>query len=214
MDMLKIAQTRYTTKHYDPSRRIDDCTLKTLAEILRLSASSVNIQPWHFFFVHSAQAKAHLMPAVKDFNIERVKDAPLVVLFCAKNQIDDGHLDRLLAKEKADGRYGAAVDVRPLDELRRRAVAEYCATPESTRLWIHEQVMLAMGSFLTSAAGLGLDATCLGGLFWDRVDEIFDLKAKGLHSVVGCAVGYRLPADANAARPKSRFALEDVVTFL
>lgn len=214
MDMLKLAQTRYTAKHYDPSRKLDDRTIESLAEILRLSASSVNIQPWRFFFIRSAEAKARLMPAVKDFNIDRVKDAPLIVLFCAENEISGEHLDRLVKKEIADGRYGTAVDVGSLDALRRTAVAEYCETAASTRLWTHEQVMLAMGSFLTSVAGMGLDATCLGGFFFDRVDEIFGFKDKGLHLVVGCAVGYHLPSDANATRPKSRFALEDVVEFL
>lgn len=214
MDMLKLAQTRYTAKHYDPSRGLDDQTIESLAEILRLSASSVNIQPWHFVFIRSAEAKARLMPTVKDFNIDRVKDAPLIVLFCAKNEIDAAHLDRLVEKEKADGRYGAAVDVGSLDALRRGAVAVYCATPESTRLWTHEQVMLAMGSFLTSVAAMGLDATCLGGLFMERVDEIFDLKTQGFHTVVGCAVGYHLPSDANASRPKSRFNLDEIVEVL
>lgn len=214
MDPLKLAQTRYTCKHYDASRPISPELRSQLAEILRLSASSVNIQPWHFVFLESDEARARLMPAVKDFNLERVGKAPLIVLFLAKNTIDDAHLKALFDKETADGRYTRASDKEALYAMRKAAVEAYCRTPESTRLWTHEQVMLAMGSFLTSVAALGLDATCLGGLWMDEVDRIFGFAEKGFHTAVGVAVGYCAEDDSNASRPKSRFALEETVTVL
>ncbi len=214
MDMLDLARTRYTCKRYDPSRAIDGRTIAKLAEILRLSASSVNIQPWRFVFLTSRDAKARLMPAVKDFNLERVEKAPLVILFLAKDRLDEDHLKKLFAKETEDGRYDSAADVEALYAFRKAAVDAYCRTPESTRLWTHEQVMLAMGSFLTSVAGMGLDATCLGGLVMDEVDRIFGFRDEGFHTVVGVSVGYRSDEDRNASRPKSRFALNDVVTVL
>lgn len=214
MDMLDLARTRYTCKHYDPSRAIDGRTIAKLAEILRLSASSVNIQPWRFVFLTSRDAKARLMSAVKDFNLERVEKAPLVILFLAKDRLDEDHLKKLFAKETEDGRYDSAADVEALYAFRKAAVDAYCRTPESTRLWTHEQVMLAMGSFLTSVAGMGLDATCLGGLVMDEVDRIFGFRDEGFHTVVGVSVGYRSDEDRNASRPKSRFALNDVVTVL
>ena len=98
MDMLELARTRYTCKHYDPTRGIAPETLGRLAEILRLSASSVNIQPWRFVFLATPKAKARLMPAVKDFNLERVEHAPLIILFLAKNRLDEEHLKKLFAK--------------------------------------------------------------------------------------------------------------------
>ncbi len=214
MDMLTLARTRYTTKHYAPSRRIDEETVGKLAEILRLSASSVNIQPWHFLFLTTPEAKERLMPAVKDFNLERVAQAPLIILFCAKEGINDAWLDRLFAQEEKDGRFGKGADIAAIRRFRNAAVEGYCRTPESERLWTHEQVMIAMGNFLTSVAGMGLDATCLGGLFMEEVDRIFGLKEKGLHTVVGVAVGYRAENDSNASRPKSRFPIEEVCTFL
>lgn len=48
MDLLKIAQTRYTTKAYDPNKKIPAEQFERLLEILRLTPSSINIQPWHF----------------------------------------------------------------------------------------------------------------------------------------------------------------------
>ena len=75
MDMLKLIRERYTTKHYDATRRVSDEDMADLMEVLRLSPSSVNAQPWHFFVAGSAEAKARLMPAILDFNQPRVADA-------------------------------------------------------------------------------------------------------------------------------------------
>lgn len=45
MDIVELVRTRYTTKHYDPARRISDRDIADLMEVLRLSPSSVNSQP-------------------------------------------------------------------------------------------------------------------------------------------------------------------------
>ena len=45
MNFLSIAQNRYTTKMYN-GKRIPEDTLNQLKEILRLSPSSINSQPW------------------------------------------------------------------------------------------------------------------------------------------------------------------------
>ena len=50
MSFLSIAQNRYTTKMYN-GKRIPEDTLNQLKEILRLSPSSINSQPWQFVFV-------------------------------------------------------------------------------------------------------------------------------------------------------------------
>lgn len=68
MDIVELVRTRYTTKHYDPARRISDRDIADLMEVLRLSPSSVNSQPWHFFVTGTDEGKARVMPAVLDFN--------------------------------------------------------------------------------------------------------------------------------------------------
>lgn len=37
MDIVELVRTRYTTKHYDPARRISDRDIADLMEVLRLS---------------------------------------------------------------------------------------------------------------------------------------------------------------------------------
>lgn len=76
--MLEIARRRYTAKHYDPAKPLSDEDLHDLLEIMRLAPSSVNIQPWHFYVLRSEPAMSALAPAVKDFNVERIRNASAI----------------------------------------------------------------------------------------------------------------------------------------
>ena len=68
MDFLELSKTRFTAKKFDPSKKIPEDDIKKLKEILRLSPSSVNSQPWVFIFGSSDEAKKKIRPAVNDFN--------------------------------------------------------------------------------------------------------------------------------------------------
>lgn len=60
MDVLNATQMRYTTKAYDASKKIPDHQFQRLLEILRLTPSSVNIQPWHFLIADNIEAKTRI----------------------------------------------------------------------------------------------------------------------------------------------------------
>lgn len=60
MDLLNISKTRYTTKAYDPNRKIPSEQITRLLEVLRLTPSSINIQPWHFFIADHQIAKERI----------------------------------------------------------------------------------------------------------------------------------------------------------
>lgn len=80
--------------------------------------------------------------------------------------------------------------------------------------WAANQCHIALGFLLLAAAGMGVDATTLGGMHFEKVDEILGLAAKGQKSVMACALGYRSSDDWNADAPKSRFPLDAVATIL
>lgn len=58
---LRLAEERYTTKHYN-GKMIPREQFATLCEILRLAPTSVNAQAWHFFTAHTAEARAKPPP--------------------------------------------------------------------------------------------------------------------------------------------------------
>ncbi len=54
MNILALIQKRYTAKKYNAHKAIPQEKIEELKEILRLTPSSINIQPWKFTFVQKS----------------------------------------------------------------------------------------------------------------------------------------------------------------
>ncbi len=206
MDVLQIVRSRYTTKHYDPSKRVSEEDFNTLLEVLRLSPSSVNSQPWEFFIARTPQAKQKLMPAIPDFNNDRVENASHLIVFAVHEKLDETYLKELLAQEIADGRYAPTAPVEDLDAARRHFVGLHSTSQEELLSWEMRQAYIAQGFVLFAAAAMGIDSTPIEGADFDKIDEILGLRDKGLRSFFAISFGYRAADDSNASRPKSRWS--------
>jgi nitroreductase/dihydropteridine reductase len=213
-EMLEIAKRRYATKHYDPTKRISDKDMADLLEILRLSPSGVNVQPWHFFVAGTQAARERLMPAFYDFNIPRVRDASHVIVFAVRTSLDDAFLHHVIDKEDADGRFANAQLKEDRYQHARRFVVMHREDPRECYSWATHQAYIALGTLVYAAAGMGIDSTCIEGLDFEKMDEILGLREKGLRSCVAVSLGYRAANDGNAARPKSRLDAKEIFTFL
>jgi nitroreductase/dihydropteridine reductase len=63
MNIAKLVTTRYTTKAYDPHKKISAELMTQLQTLLRFTPSSTNSQPWHFVIVASDEGKANITRA-------------------------------------------------------------------------------------------------------------------------------------------------------
>lgn len=204
MDIVELVRTRYTTKHYDPARRISDRDIADLMEVLRLSPSSVNSQPWHFFVTGTDEGKARVMPAVLDFNRPRVADASHLVVFAVPVEFTEERFRRLVAQELADGRVTAEDAASgAADAGRRHFVGLHQVTQEELLSWETRQAYIAMGFLLWAAAERGIDSTCLEGLDMAKMDECLGLAEKGLRTVCAVSLGYR-PSEVSPAHGRGR----------
>ncbi len=91
LNIARIAQTRYTTKAFDKSRRIPDEQVEQIAALLRLSPSSTNAQPWHFVLAGTEEGKARIAKSTTGlfaFNGAKIMNASHVVVLCARASID------------------------------------------------------------------------------------------------------------------------------
>lgn len=214
MNMVDISKQRYTTKHYNKNKLISPKHIDELCTILQNSPSSVNAQPWHFIVIGTEQGRQKILPAIPDFNIPRVQDSSHTVIFCARTPIDDTHLQNVLNQEEKDGRYSNEQDKKGSDQGRHYFVNLNSTTPQNQLVWASKQIYIALGNLLFAAAGMGIDSTAIEGFDDRKIDEILDLPAKGLKSVVVATLGYRAADDSNAKRPKSRLPKEQLFTFL
>src|SRR5687768_2031600 len=82
--------------------------------------------------------------------------------------------------------------------------------PSARQAWAARQTYIALGTLVTSAALLGVDATPMEGFSAAQYDEILGLAEQGLIATVICALGYRSEEDACATLPKVRFEKKDL----
>ena len=80
--------------------------------------------------------------------------------------------------------------------------------------WMENQVYLALGNFLTACAVEAIDACPMEGFMPDKVNELLQLKEKGLNCVVLCPVGFRSEDDKYATFPKVRRPNSELIHYL
>ena len=98
MDIVQLLQGRYTTKVYDPSFRLSEEQLATIKEVLRLSPSSINSQPWAFELIEDGPLKSALAEESRS-NLDRVKQASLLIVFYTYRDVETFIKERIDTQE-------------------------------------------------------------------------------------------------------------------
>ncbi|MFT4202649.1 MAG: NAD(P)H-dependent oxidoreductase [Chitinophagaceae bacterium] len=196
MDFLTLAESRYTTKKYNANAKIAEEKIQHLKEIIRLSPSSIDSQPWKFVFIADEKTKQALA-SVSYSNEQKINGASHLVVFGVIDTIEK------FEEQIRQNLPQAAVDyyntfLKPLPE------------PE-IKSWLQHQVYLSLGFFLSACASMGIDSTPMEGIKNAEYDKILQLD--GYKTLFAVAIGYRNPEDTNqpSNTPKLRLPLEQVV---
>lgn len=196
MNFSDLAKSRYTTKSYNPNKRISEETIAELKEILSLSPSSINSQPWKFIFISDEKLKSELA-GVSYFNQQKINDASHLVVFSV---IDDIQLfENQIRQNLPEGSvnyYNQFLKPKPESEIKS---------------WLEHQVYLSLGFFLSACASMDIDSSPMEGIKNEEYDKILQLD--GYKSLFAVAIGYRNPEDFNqpSVKAKSRLSLEQTI---
>lgn len=217
MDLLNISKNRYTTKAYNPEKRIPSEQFERLLEVLRLTPSSINIQPWHFFIIDNTAAKQRIAKALIGkyaYNAPKVLDSSHTILFCTKADIDQQHLENLLNQDDLSGRFKDEKAKQGQKDTRTGYVDYYRKEKGDIQRWAENQTFIALGQILLAAGIENIDATPIGGFDEEIITQELLLIEQGLIPSVLLTLGYRSESDFNAQLPKSRLKKQDVFTYL
>jgi nitroreductase/dihydropteridine reductase len=210
-DLVTMLQQRYATKVYNSEKRVDDETLSVLMESLRLSPSSINSQPWHFFCASNPVTKQAIADCSWPANQQKIMDCSHAVVFTAKTSFDEGDCRQI-------EEYVAAQRGADFNQDRVAMMSGFISSlgQENVAHWTQYQVYLALGQFLLSAKFCGVDATPVEGFDSEALDEAMSLKEQGLRSTVIALIGYAAEDDFNqpSQAPKVRFPTEQVISFI
>ncbi len=217
MSILDSAKRRYSAKSFLADRKISDEDINTLKTVVQLSPSSINAQPWHILLASSDAAKKKIAAAAQgkySFNEQKLLEASHIMVFCARSDMNFAYFERLLEKEKADGRIINDDVLEKIVGVRNQFFASISDTPEKLSCWVEKQLYIALGNVLMAAAALKIDSVPIEGFDATVLDRELGLLDKPYYSVVMAAFGYHSEGDFNAGLPKSRFDQSDIFTEL
>jgi nitroreductase/dihydropteridine reductase len=214
--LKQVVLTRHSCKAFDGSKSITAAEWDALATVLQYSPSSINSQPWHFMVAHSAEGKALFAQSTEGkmaYNTPKILNASYVVAICNYSDLNESHLNRLLARDEAVGRFPDEA-AKAAQHAGRTGYSQLHASLGDSKTWLERQSYIPLANLLFGAALLKIDACPIEGFDAARLDQVLGLGARGLHSVALVALGHRALADFNAKLPKARFPQEELFTVL
>lgn len=197
IEFKDIAKERYATKKFDGSVLSEE-KISSLLEIIRLSASSLGLQPWKVKVIADAGTKERLLPVSN--NQAQVTTCSHLLVFCMDTNVT-GHIDSYSEQMR---KQGIAEDkIASLVEARKAWMSK--KSNEQIASWARDQTFIALGNAINGAKSLGFDSCPMGGFDPEGYSRELNLSGN-LTPVVLCPVGYA----ADTPKPKIRLSKEDL----
>lgn len=207
MDLLHALSWRYAVKQFDAEKKIPAETADTLLKSLVLTPSSYGLQPWKFLVIENPAIREKLKAV--SWNQPQITDASHLVVLCRRTDVDESFIQHYISEIASQRGVSEDELAGYLGMMVQNVVQGKNNTNRAE--WAKDQVYIALGNLLTSAAILEVDTCPIEGFSAPDYDAILGLSEKNLASCVVCALGYRSANDEYAQHKKVRFNASEVV---
>ncbi|WP_431265896.1 nitroreductase family protein [Roseateles chitinivorans] len=184
--LLDQLNWRYATKKYDPSRKVPADKLDRILEAIRLAPTSSGLQPFELIVVSNPEIREKIKAI--GYQQQQIVDCSHLLVFAAWDQT---------TPERINMMFDLAKDIRQtahegLENYRQMLLDIVAARGDEVNFqFAARQAYIALGVALVAAAAEEVDATPMEGFDPEALDEILQLRQRGLRSVVILPVGYR-----------------------
>ncbi len=214
MEIVKIANSRYSAKRFDSTKKLDEEQICKLEDLLRLAPSSINLQPWYFIIATTDEAKERIAKSTYgnfSVNKDKILDGSAIIVFSHMIDVTEEYLQNLVNVEDKDKRFANEDFKVRAHKMRSNFTDIHKNQLKDFDSWVDKQLYINLGHFLLGAAAMGLDTLAMEGFDSKILDEEFNLNEKGYASSVIVAVGYHREDDFNKFVPKSRLPKSEII---
>ncbi|NID12929.1 NAD(P)H-dependent oxidoreductase [Fibrivirga algicola] len=185
MELLEAMNWRYAAKKMN-GKPVPADKLETILESIRLSASSVGIQPYTVLVIDNPELKGkiHELACPQP----QIVEGSHLLVFASWTNLDESQIARYI-QLIAETRGVTVESLSPFSDAIKAGLLS--KSVDERAAWAARQAYIALGSSLIAAATEQVDATPMEGFNAAVLDELLDLPAKGLQSVLILALGYR-----------------------
>lgn len=196
---------RYATKKFNADKKITKTDLDVLKEAIRLSASSYGLQPYQVIIVENEQLRQQIKAV--GWNQTQITDSSELVIFANITNVGATEIQKYIAN-MAQVREIPLESLKGFEDMMNNAVGSL--TDDAREIWTAKQAYIALGTLLSAAADLKIDATPMEGFDRNAVNTILGLTEKGLSAAVIVSLGYRHDDDATQHLKKVRKPNEEL----
>ncbi len=184
--VLEKLKWRYATKKMDASKVVAEDKVERILEAVRLTASSSGLQPYQVLVVKNPATRKKIQEIA--WNQAQVTEASHLLVFAAWDNYTAERINMmfdLVNQQRGFKNEG-------WENYRQQLLATYpTRSAEVNFQHAARQAYIGLGTALIAAAEEQVDATPMEGFDPDALDQILDLRAQGLRSVLILPLGYR-----------------------
>ena len=185
MELLEKLKWRYAAKAMNGSK-VPQNKIENILEAISLAPTSSGLQPFEVFVITNQEIKEKIKPIA--WNQSVITDCSHLLVFAAWDTYTAERINKM---------FDLTNSVRGFKnegwEKYRQMLLDNYPQKEAEENFNHatKQAYIAFSQAIAAAAFEEVDATPLEGFDPSALDEILDLRAKGLRSCVMLPLGYR-----------------------
>lgn len=184
MELLNALEWRYASKKMD-GKKVPEEKIEKILEAIRLAPSSIGLQPYSVIVITDPELKQQILPIAH--NQQQVVDSSHLLVFAAWDKITIERIEDFIQLNATTRN----VSAESLDGLRNKLINISKRSDEENFEWSARQTYIAFATGIAAAAELKIDATPMEGFNSAALDELLELKEKGLGSLTLLPLGYR-----------------------
>jgi nitroreductase len=186
MDLIERLNWRYAAKKMNPTRKVPEEKVNRILEAARLAPTSSGLQPYEIWVVTNFELRERIKSV--SWNQGQVTDCSHLLVFAAWDNY---------TPERINMMFDLTNIVRGLknegwENYRQQLLSGYPPrAPEVNHEHAARQAYMGLMAAVTAAAFEEVDCTPMEGFEPSAVDEILNLRDRGLRSVLMLPLGYR-----------------------
>ena len=209
MELIEKLNWRYAAKAMN-GKKVAQHKIDTIIEAASLAPTSSGLQPFEIFVITNQEIKEQIRPIA--WNQSVITDCSHLLVFAAWDSYTSERINKMfdltnsIRGTKNEG----------WENYRQMLLNSY-PQKDAEENFNHaaKQAYIAFSQSIAAAAFEGVDSTPLEGFDADALDEILNLREKGLRSCVMLPLGYRdTEKDWLVNLTKVRKSKEDLVTLI
>jgi nitroreductase len=208
MDLIQSLQWRYATKKMDPTKAVSQDKVDRILEAVRLAPTSSGLQPYEVLVVTNREVREKIKAIAHEQG--QVLDCSHLLVFAAWNDYTPERINMMFDLTNEERGFVS----EDWEGYRKLLLSRYPNRGAEVNFQhAAKQAYIGLCAALIAAALEQVDSTPMEGFDPDALDELLNLRSRGLRSVLILPLGYReADKDWLVSLKKVRRSRENFVT--